>query len=120
MSDRIVLHNMRFDARHGYFEHEQRTAQPFEVDVELRLDLGPSGATDDLEQTVDYARVYAVVRDVIERPPFRLLEAIAETISREILAAFPVDEVGIRVRKPGVDLGGPLDYAGIEIWRSRG
>jgi len=30
----------------------------------------------------------------------------------------PVVEVGVRVRKPAVQLGGPLDYAGVEIWRS--
>ena len=119
MSDRIVLRNMRFQARHGYFEHEQRTAQPFEVDVELLLDLRPSGVADDLEQTVDYAGVYAIVRAVLDGPPLRLLEAIAETISRDILAAFPVTEVAVTVRKPAVDLGGPLDYAGVEIRRSR-
>jgi len=28
-----------------------------------------------------------------------------------------VAEVGVRVRKPAVQLGGPLDYAGVEIWR---
>ena len=30
-----------------------------------------------------------------------------------------VTEVGIRVRKPGVVLGGPLDHASVEIWRRR-
>jgi hypothetical protein len=27
--------------------------------------------------------------------------------------------VGVRIRKPAVNLGGPLDYAGVEIWRRR-
>lgn len=120
LNDRIVLQNMRFEATHGYYEHEQRTKQPFEVDVELRLDLRPSGIADDLEQTVDYAKVYAVVREVVESRSFRLLEALAEEISRELLAGFAVAEVEIRIRKPAVDLGGPLDYAGVQIRRPRG
>ena len=46
-------------------------------------------------------------------------KALAEAISHELLTDFPVAEVGVRVRKPKVELGGPLDYAGVEIWRRR-
>ena len=119
MTDRIMLHNLRFEATHGYHEYEQRIAQPFEVDVELRLNLQPAGIDDDLTKTIDYGRVYAIVQRVMESTTFRLLEALAEAISHEILAEFDVVEVGVRIRKPAVDLGGPLDYAGVEIWRRR-
>ena len=119
MSDRIVLANMQFQGRHGYHEHELLQPQPFEVDVELVLNLQPAGTDDDLEQTIDYGRVYAIVRQVVESTSFRLLEAIAEAISHEILSEFEVIEVGVRVRKPAVQLGGPLDHAAVEIWRRR-
>ena len=95
------------------------TAQPFEVDVELILDLQPAGLDDDLARTIDYGAVYDAIRPVVESTSFRLLEALAEAISHELLADFPVREVGVRVRKPGVRLGGPVDYAGVEIWRTR-
>jgi dihydroneopterin aldolase len=120
VSDRIVLHNMVFDGHHGYHEHEQATAQPFEVDVELRLDLQPAGVDDELEKTVDYGKVFAVARQIVESTRLRLLEAIAEAIAREVLAGYPaVEEVCVRVRKPKVQLGGRLDYAGVEITRHR-
>jgi dihydroneopterin aldolase len=110
---------MRFMGRHGYYDHELSEPQPFEVDVELVLNLQPAGVDDDLEQTVDYARVYGVVRQIVESTSFRLLEALAEAISHEILAVSDVREVGIRVRKPKVQLGGPVGWAGVEIWRQR-
>ena len=119
MTDRIMLQNLRFEATHGYYEYEQRIPQPFEVDVELRVNLQPAGIDDDLTQTIDYGRVYSIVQRVMESTTYRLLEALAEAISHEILAEFDVLEVGVRIRKPGVDLGGPLDYAGVEIWRRR-
>jgi dihydroneopterin aldolase len=119
VSDRIVLANMRFQGRHGYYDHELLETQPFEVDVELVLNLHPAGVDDDLERTIDYGRVYEVVRVIVESTSFRLLEALAEAISHEILVDFEVTEVGVRVRKPAVKLGGPLDYAGVEIWRQR-
>ena len=89
------------------------------MDVELLLNLQPAGIDDDLSKSVDYARVHEVVRQIVESTSFRLLEALAEAISHEILSEFPVVEVGVRVRKPAVQLGGPLDYAGVEIWRRR-
>jgi dihydroneopterin aldolase len=110
---------MRFDGRHGYYEHELVNPQPFEVDVELVMNLQPAGVDDDLTKTVDYGRVYEIARQVVESTSFRLLEAIAEAISHEVLVAIDVDEVGVRVRKPKVQLGGPLDHAAVEIWRRR-
>jgi dihydroneopterin aldolase len=119
MTDRIVLANMRFQGRHGYYEHELLTPQPFEVDVELLLNLQPAGVDDDLEQSIDYGKVYEAVRQIVESTSFRLLEALAEAIAHELLADFEVTEVGVRVRKPKVQLSGPLDYAGVEIRRQR-
>jgi 7,8-dihydroneopterin aldolase/epimerase/oxygenase len=110
---------MQFQGRHGYYDHELRTEQPFEVDVELVMNLQPAGIDDDLEKTVDYARVYDIARQIVESTSFRLLEALAEAIAHEVLADFPVTEVGVRVRKPKVELGGPLDHAAVEIWRQR-
>ena len=114
-----MLHNIQLQGRHGFYDHELETPQPFEVDVELTLNLQPAGIDDDLGKSVDYGRVYEIVRQVVESASFRLLEALAEAISHEILSEFPVVEVGVRVRKPAVKLGGPLDYAGVEIWRRR-
>jgi dihydroneopterin aldolase len=119
MTDRIVLANMRFQGRHGYYEHELLAPQPFEVDVELLLDLQPAGVDDDLAKSVDYGKVYEAVRQIVESTSFRLLEALAEAIAHELLVDFDVTEVGIRLRKPKVQLSGPLDYAGVEIQRRR-
>ena len=110
---------MKFEGRHGYYDHELVNPQRFEVDIELVLNLQPAGIDDDLEKTVDYGRVYEIARQIVESTSFRLLEAIAEAIAHELLAEFQVIEVGVRVRKPDVQLGGPLDHAMVEIWRQR-
>jgi len=119
MSDRIELHDMVFQGRHGVHEHELRAEQPFHVDLELQLDLQGAGTDDDLARTIDYAAVYDLVRGIVESTSFRLIEALAEAIAHEVLAGFPVDQVVVRVRKPGVALGGQLAWAGVEIRRGR-
>ena len=110
---------MRFQGRHGVYEWEQMTPQPFEVDVELSKNLQAAGVDDDLELTVDYGAVFDAVRQIVESTSYRLLEALAEAISHELLTDFQIDEVAVRIRKPEVKLSGPLDYAGVEIRRQR-
>ena len=120
MSDRIVLVGMAFEARHGVNDWEKAQAQRFEVDVELILGTGRAGTSDELAQTVDYREVYEAVRRVIEGPPVDLIETLAESIARDALAANRrARKVIVRVRKPGVQLGGPLAYAGVEVVRRR-
>ena len=120
MTDRLVLSNMRFEGKHGLLEEEQVTAQPFEVDTELVLDLRPAGRSDDISRTVDYRDVFRICQDAVEGPSFRLIEALAETIAGRLLAEFAtvgLSEVVVRVRKPKVALPGRLDAAMVEIRR---
>ena len=117
MSDRIVLQAMRFQGHHGVTAEERAEAQPIEVDVELALHLQSAGLDDELDATADYGRAYDICREVVESASFRLLEAIAEGISHELLAAYPqVREVTVRVRKMRLR-GRELAYAGVEITR---
>lgn len=120
MSDRIVLANMSFQARHGVHDWEKTQAQRFEVDVQLELDLEPAGRSDDLAATVDYGALYDRVREVAEGPSVGLLETLAARIAAALLGAdVRIEAVTVRLRKPEVKLGGPLDYAGVEITRGR-
>jgi len=120
VTDRIVLRRMVFYGRHGYTDEERAEPQPFEVDVELMLNLQPAGLDDDIEKTADYARAFEIARELVEATNFHLIEAIAEGIAHELLRVLPVNEVGVRVRKLRVPVTGTLDHAEVEIWRTRG
>lgn len=117
MTDRIVLHAMAFQGRHGVSAEERAEPQPFEVDVEMAMDLRPAGTEDDLERTADYSRAYEIAREVVESASFHLIEAIAEAVAHEILAEYPrLRDVTVRVRKMRLR-GRKLAYAGVEITR---
>ena len=89
---------------HGVNEEEQLNPQPFEVDVELALDLQPAGLSDDLERTIDYSKVFDTCRQIVESTRFNLIEALAEAIAHELLAGFAADEVdGPRPQARGPD-----------------
>ena len=117
--DCITLKNMVFYGYHGVLPAEQELGQRFFVDVRLSADLRAAGQTDDLQCTINYAAVYSVVKEIVENRRFLLLEAVAESIAREILAGFPVEQVEVAVRKPSAPVAGVLDYAEVSIARRR-
>jgi 7,8-dihydroneopterin aldolase/epimerase/oxygenase len=120
MTDRITLRRMVFVGHHGLTDRERARPQPLEVDVELHLDLRPAGVDDDIARTVDYGHAFEVCREIVEATNFKLLEAVAEGIAQELLAAFPlVEQAVVRVRKVQLPISGTLDHAEIEIVRAR-
>lgn len=120
MSDRITLRGMRFSGRHGVGSEERAEAQPFEVDIVLRLDLSRPAETDDLADTIDYSALYVLARSIVEERSFKLIEALAAAIADAVLAAHPVDDVEVRVRKPKAPLPGAFDTVETRIRRHRG
>ena len=86
--DRIFLCGMRFMACHGVLPHEREIPQPFEADVELGLDLRAAGESDNIEDTVNYAKVYDVVSTDLTVTSKKLIEALAEEIAEDLLNAF--------------------------------
>ena len=115
--DWVRMHNIKLYGRHGVSAAEREIGRPFEVDVELAADLAQAGETDDLGATVDYNAVCETVRQAHEAGPYRLLEAFAERIAKDILDRFAVSEVTIRVRKPNPPVGSLVEAAEVEITR---
>jgi dihydroneopterin aldolase len=119
VSDRITLRGMRFSGRHGVNPEEQVSSQPFEVDLILRADLSRPAETDELADTIDYSAAFRVVAEVVEDRSYRLLERLAAAIADAVLAAFAVDDVEVRVRKPKAPLPGAFETVEARIRRRR-
>lgn len=118
--DRVFLQGMAFSAGHGTRPEERALGTRFLVDLEVEADLRRPGASDSLEDTVNYSRLYRAVQEVMEGPPKNLLEALAEAIAQKVLAGFPVQAVRVRVRKAPPPLRGAiLESAGVEVYRHR-
>jgi 7,8-dihydroneopterin aldolase/epimerase/oxygenase len=118
-SDRILVRGLRVFGHHGVLAHETDLGQVFVIDLELALDLGPAGRTDDLGETVDYGSLAGRVAELVGGRPRRLVEAVAEDVASLVLADERVHEVWVRVAKPHAPL--PVDAAevAVELVRSR-
>lgn len=119
MSDRIVLSGMAFYAYHGVRPEEQAQGQVFTVDVTVEADLHRAGHTDEIGDSLDYREVYARVQQVVTGERYKLLEAVAEAVAHRLLEIERVQAATVCVRKPHVQLGGPLAYAAVEVTRRK-
>ena len=102
---------------HGALPEEQVRAQPFEVDLDLQIDLRPPGQSDDLGDTVDYGALAESVERVITKERFHLLERLAERIADEVRHDKRVEEVTITVRKLRPPVAVDLASAAVTITR---
>ncbi|MDQ5820680.1 MAG: dihydroneopterin aldolase, partial [Actinomycetota bacterium] len=115
MSVKVEVHGLELHGRHGVGDEERRDGQTFAFDVEL--DVSEAALSDRIEDAVDYRDAVAIVRRVSDGTQFRLLEALAAAVADAIAAELPVERVRVRVRKPQVQLGAPVEHTAATVER---
>lgn len=118
MVDRIQLDGMSFQGRHGVREAERAHAQEFKVDIEVECDLVEAGRTDKLADTIDYTRIRAIAKAVIEGESAQLLETLAARMAGQVLQLPRVEAVTVRIAKRPASMQ-PIDAAAVRINRTR-
>ena len=116
--DRIHLEGMSFHGRHGVRPAERKQPQEFKVDVEVDCDLSEPGRSDRIEDTVDYRRIRAIAKEVIEGESLKLIEALAALIADRVLELPRVAEVTVRISKRPESMQ-PIDAVAVRITRTR-
>jgi dihydroneopterin aldolase len=108
----VRLINAVFYAHHGVMKEEHQIGGRYEVDVSIDLDFRKAAEHDDLKETVDYEKVYRIVKGIITRNKFYLIERLAYLIANRIVDEYSfVSSVEVTVRKPNPPVGGPCDRA---------
>ena len=117
--DYIHLRDMQFFGYHGVLPEETKLGQRFRANVSLAVDMKRAGETDALEDTVSYVGVYDICKEIIEGTPFKLIEAVAESIATRILTQYEGQVFGCRVEvvKPDPPIPGHYKEVAVEIVR---
>lgn len=111
---------MSFYGYHGALPEENKLGQRFIVDTELYLSLKKAGETDNLSDTADYGAVFTLIKDIVIKERYCLIERLAERICAEIFSYHPlVMKIVLRIKKPEAPIDGIFDYVGVEIKRDR-
>lgn len=118
--DKIFVNKMEFYGYHGVFPEERSLGQRFIVDLVVSVDLKKAGETDELEYSVNYGELYSICKEIVEGKPSKLIEAVAERISKSVLGKSPlISDVTVRVIKPDPPIPGHYQSVAVEISRRR-
>ena len=119
-SDAILIEGLEFYGYHGASDQEQEVGHRFIMDVVLEADLSAAGKSDELADTVSYARVARRLIEVGTRDKYRLVEALAEDLCQMVLQEFPgVNALELCVRKSYPPVNTIVSSVGVRIYRSR-
>ncbi len=117
--DLIQLRGLRLLGVHGVLPEEKDRAQPFELDLDLSVDLGLAAASDRLADTVDYASVAESAAAIVSGPAsYELLEALAGAVAVATLASdLRIVAVTVGLRKLQPPLAVDIATVGVRITR---
>lgn len=114
----IYLNDLIFNGFHGVYPAEKKIGNTFKVDV--RIQMTPATKTiHQLEDTIDYVQVYALIQKIMAVPT-PLLETIVANIADQILAVHPIAElVYVKITKLQLSVPYFEGTTAVDIERSR-
>ena len=114
----IVLRHVRFRAFHGVMPQEGIVGGDFDVDLRVGFPLERAMESDEVNDTLNYAALYALVKQEMKQPS-KLLEHVAGRIVAAIDKTFPlVTSIDLTLTKLNPPMGADCEGAGVEVhWK---
>lgn len=101
--DKIHIEGLEVFALIGVYDWEREHQQRLIVDVELSADLSIAAQTDDLDKTLNYAKISQGISDFAAKSQFKLIEALASHMVDWLLQTFPMlKTVRLKLSKPDI------------------
>jgi FolB domain-containing protein len=117
MADQIQIKDLQLRTIIGINEEERRDRQDVVINIVLYADTRAAGASDDIDDAVNYRTITKRIIRLVEESQFCLVERLAAEIAAICLQDPRVESARVRVEKPGA-----LRFArsvGVEIHRTR-
>jgi 7,8-dihydroneopterin aldolase/epimerase/oxygenase len=117
--DRIEIRGLRLMGVHGLLPEERDRRQPFEIDLDLEVDMDAVAVSDSLDDTADYGAVIEATAEVVGGPSHDLLESLAGAIADAVLVDAQVTSVTVAVRKLRPPVAHDVGSTGVRLTRTR-
>jgi dihydroneopterin aldolase len=110
----IELEGLEFYAYHGHFKEEQVVGNKFLVDVLLETDTDTPGKTDNLDDALDYQKVYRIIEREMSQKSF-LIEHISKRIVDVLFEEFTpqLKSLRLKISKINPPLGGRVQKVSV-------
>lgn len=118
MTDQILVTGLCVATRIGVTEKERSRPQDVVIDMEVVTDLAAAGASDALEDTIDYDRLVTEVAALVNQSECNLLERLATKIADAVAAISGVQGVTVTVGKQDVPVDEEVAGLAVRIVRA--
>lgn len=115
--DTLFVHGLRVETIIGVFAWEREVQQELRFDIDLHIDMQASAKSDELDDAISYVDVADAVTHITQNRAAKLLEFLAEEISTELFARWPIHQLTLRITKPTAVAA--ADGVGVAITRTR-
>jgi 7,8-dihydroneopterin aldolase/epimerase/oxygenase len=120
LPDAILIDNLVLYGYHGVYDEERALGQRFILSLECQCDLHRAGRDDQLAHTVNYEKIIAVIKQVMQGPPVQLLEHLGEAILQALFEACPpLTQIQLKLLKATPPIVLETGSVGIRITRAR-
>lgn len=118
--DKILIRDLKIFAYHGVNPEEKRDGQNFVFDIDMSVNMTKACYSDQVDDTVSYAKVIKTVTRVATAEKYDLLEKVAQVTADAIFAEYPdVFDVSITLKKPEAPMKADFGWVGVQIYRER-
>lgn len=118
--DKIIIKNLELYCYHGVNPEEKEEGQVFVFTVEASLDLSLPCNSDNVDDTVSYAKMVKTIRRVAESEKNDLIERVAQRVADALLEEYEkIDSLVITLKKPQAPIKADFDYVAVQIERTR-
>jgi dihydroneopterin aldolase len=116
---KIELIGLEFFAYHGVYSEEQKAGNNFIVNLSVAGDFDNAVENDQLEGTIDYEKLYAVIADEMQTRS-KLLEHLAGRILNRIIKGHPeIKEIKVAIEKLNPPIKGKCQATRVSISKKR-
>jgi len=114
--DKVFIENLEIETIIGIFGWEREVKQIVRISLEMSFDISKAGKSDKIDDALDYKKIGKSIVNLVENSSFFLVEKMAEEIASLVLTNEQIEEIKLRVEKPGALRGSKS--VGVEILRS--
>ena len=116
---KIVFEALEFYAYHGVFEEEKKIGSTYFIDLELDLDFTMAATSDDLAGTIDYGKIYGLLKTEMSKPS-NLLEHVSGRIISMLFVTFKqIEHVKLKLTKMNPPIEGNVRSVSVVIEKAR-
>ena len=118
--DKILVRNLKIFAYHGVNPEEKEDGQNIVFDIDAYVDISIPCVSDNVEDTVSYAKIIKETVRIFTSQKDDLLERAAQRVADGLFESFDkIKKLRILLKKPEAPIKADFEYVGVEIFRER-